>query len=129
MFLSYGPHDNSTLLAEYGFISIDNPYNCILVDEYAAAVLAELLIDDVKQMLVTKGLWGYFYVLCSDFYINADGEFSPRIFYALDHLYVYQTRKEFINDTLVRIVRECTEKAQSCLNLLLVMFILLMTAK
>ncbi|KAJ2060441.1 hypothetical protein GGI17_003728 [Coemansia sp. S146] len=82
VFISYGPHDNLFLLAEYGFVLGQNPYQHLELDHAAelwvAAAKARMQglkraaparladIDALVDMLKQRGLWGDFALLPGD---------------------------------------------------------------
>ncbi|MBW0515822.1 hypothetical protein O181_055537 [Austropuccinia psidii MF-1] len=81
---SYGPHGNSTLLAEYGFIADSNPWDSIDLTD-AIQSHFEISQDDAnekKLMLQSAGYWGDYTIQCSSL------EISHRIFIALRLLHL-----------------------------------------
>ncbi|KAJ2443304.1 hypothetical protein GGI03_008039 [Coemansia sp. RSA 2337] len=82
VFISYGPHDNLFLLAEYGFVLEHNPYQHLELDHAAelwvAAAKARMQglrrvaparaadFDALVDMLKQRGLWGDFALLPGD---------------------------------------------------------------
>ncbi|KAI9206274.1 uncharacterized protein BJ171DRAFT_497154 [Polychytrium aggregatum] len=90
VFISYGPHDNSFLLAEYGFILKNNPYNHICVDrEFDNIALPGERPDfrsNVLRILEQEGLKG-------DYTLHAS-EASYRLMMAL-RLRVSTTARDF----------------------------------
>ncbi|KAJ2553671.1 hypothetical protein EV175_002858 [Coemansia sp. RSA 1933] len=78
VFISYGPHDNSFMLAEYGFVIAENPFQTLELDHqvyaWIAAVKSRLRpatpgkpatvqpsdIDEMIRTLKRHGLWGDF---------------------------------------------------------------------
>ncbi|KAJ2444997.1 hypothetical protein GGF42_006136 [Coemansia sp. RSA 2424] len=82
VFISYGPHDNLFLLAEYGFTLEKNPYQHLELDHAAelwvAAAKARMQglkrvapaspadIDTLVDMLKQRGMWGDFGLLPDD---------------------------------------------------------------
>ncbi|KAJ2493009.1 hypothetical protein IWW37_001013 [Coemansia sp. RSA 2050] len=83
VFISYGPHDNLFLLAEYGFVLERNPFQHLELDHAAdlwvaaakarmqglkrvAAPACPASIDTLVGMLKQRGLWGDFALLPDD---------------------------------------------------------------
>ncbi|KAJ2212265.1 hypothetical protein EV179_004816 [Coemansia sp. RSA 487] len=78
VFISYGPHDNCFMLAEYGFVLADNPFQALEMDHYVnvwvetarsklqparpgrSATVQPSDIDDMIHTLKQHGLWGDF---------------------------------------------------------------------
>ncbi|KAJ2448161.1 hypothetical protein EV183_005574, partial [Coemansia sp. RSA 2336] len=80
-FISYGPHDNGFMLAEYGFVIANNPYSVLTldnkVDEWLSSVKNSLskskrsmldakALDRLVEVLQSSGLWGDFTLRESD---------------------------------------------------------------
>ncbi|KAJ2486668.1 hypothetical protein EV174_000980 [Coemansia sp. RSA 2320] len=104
VFISYGPHDNIFMLAEYGFVLACNPYQHLNLDHavelWVAAAKARLLerrraasaspadIDALVDVLRQRGLWG-------DFALSADDVEPPyRLQAALRLLLPAESRQE-----------------------------------
>ncbi|PIA13985.1 SET domain-containing protein [Coemansia reversa NRRL 1564] len=76
VFISYGPHDNHFMLAEYGFVSERNPFQILELDyemdawllavksneclSFAKAAPTADRIDNLVSILKRHGLWGDF---------------------------------------------------------------------
>ncbi|KND04362.1 protein-lysine N-methyltransferase [Spizellomyces punctatus DAOM BR117] len=80
VFINYGPHDNSFLLAEYGFVLRHNPYNHVIVDRYIDEIILEGETVDSRRVandiLDGHGLRG-------DYTLHLDDDPSPRLTAAL----------------------------------------------
>ncbi|KAJ1727282.1 hypothetical protein LPJ61_004654 [Coemansia biformis] len=74
VFISYGPHDNCFLLAEYGFVAACNPYQTIELDHELSAwadTAPELRASTggdgrLVDILRHRGLWGEFTLSLDD---------------------------------------------------------------
>ncbi|KAJ3101421.1 SET domain-containing protein 4 [Phlyctochytrium planicorne] len=68
-FINYGPHDNATLLAEYGFVVPENPYDNVSLDHQVFSLKfrneAKGLRTKIEEELKENGMWGD-YCLRSD---------------------------------------------------------------
>ncbi|KAI8320925.1 SET domain-containing protein, partial [Martensiomyces pterosporus] len=58
VFISYGPHDNRFMLAEYGFVLAHNPFQFLELDHVAAMGPSD--VDTLVATLKQHGLWGDF---------------------------------------------------------------------
>ncbi|KAJ2771586.1 hypothetical protein IWQ57_002146 [Coemansia nantahalensis] len=68
VFISYGPHDNAFLLAEYGFVSAGNPHQALELDREVDAWLGAAACggDALAAALRRHGLWGDFTLSLDD---------------------------------------------------------------
>ncbi|KAI8928193.1 hypothetical protein BC831DRAFT_449523 [Entophlyctis helioformis] len=64
VFISYGPHDNNMLLAEYGFVVQRNSFNHVVLDREMEAILARM--PGVTKMLKDEGMYGEYTVASED---------------------------------------------------------------
>lgn len=98
VFINYGPHDDSFLFSEYGFVTQgnNNPYNHVLLDYDV-----EHLLSPVRKILESFGMYG-------DFTLSLNDLFSYRIMLALKILHCtkleskswvsYQTKKNYCKE-------------------------------